>query len=414
MADRSVDALLVGGGVAGASCAVALRDGGFAGSVLLVGRELDAPYERPPVSKEYLRGERRKAALALALPPDVEVLTRTSVTKLDLEARVARLSSKEEVAFERVLVATGANVRRLPVDGAQLDGIHYLRAPMNADAIRRDAETLAPSTDVVVVGGSYLGTEVAAALTEMGLRVTVVMQEAVALERHYGPTAGGWLQALLAQRGVRFVGDVALAGFDAAGEGGERVGAVRLSDGAVLEAALVVVAAGAVPDVMLAKGSGLPIGETGGVRCDAALRVVGVEGAWAAGDVCEWESALHGGPARVEHWEVAAAQGRAVAAGMLGASAPFAEVPYFWSDLADWATSEYVGVAGLGGWDEEVVRGAPAAGAFSVWQLRGGRLVGALSVGRPGDLDHARRIIARGGDVDRAALADAGADLATA
>lgn len=391
MAERRADVLLVGGGVASAACATALREGGFDGSVLLVGRELDAPYERPPVSKEYLRGERAKAALALSLPPDVEVLTRTSVMKLDLDARVARLSTKEEVAFGRVLLATGANVRRLAVDGAQLDGIHFLRAPMNADAIRRDAEALAPGADVVVVGGSYLGTELAASLTVLGLRVTVVMQEAVALERHFGATAGRWFETLLEDHGVRFAGGVSLAGF----EGSERVDGVRLSDGSLLAAGLVVVAAGAVPDVMLARASGLPIGETGGVRCDAALRVEGAEGVWAAGDLCEWDSRLHGGAARVEHWEVAAGHGRAAAGGMLGAPRPFAEVPYFWSDLADWVTSEYVGVAGPGGWDAEDVRGSLDDGAFSVWQRRAGRLVGVLSVGRPEDLEEGRAVIER-------------------
>lgn len=405
MADRSIDVLLVGGGVASASCAAALRDGGFDGTVLLAGREPDAPYERPAVSKGLLRGTRDKASLALTLPADVEVLTRTSVLRLDLDARTAKLSTKEEVAFGRVLVATGANVRRLAVDGAQLDGIHYLRAPMNAEAIARDAEALGDGADAVIVGGSYLGTELAASLTVMGLGVTVVMQEAVALERHFGALAGRWFEALLEARGVRFVREVSLDGFDA-DEGGERVGSVRCSDGTAVPAGLVVVAAGAVPDVTLAKASGLPIGVTGGVRCDAALRIEEVADAWAAGDMCEWRSAPHGGPARIEHWEVAAGHGRVVAAGMLGDARPYDEVPYFWSDLADWVTSEYVGVAGPGGWDDEVLRGSLDDAAFSVWQLRVGRLVGALAVGRPADLEHARRLIATGGEPDRAALAD--------
>ncbi|MFN8201321.1 MAG: FAD-dependent oxidoreductase [Solirubrobacteraceae bacterium] len=395
MADRHADALLIGGGAAAHACAVALRERGFPGSVLLAGRELDPPYDRPPCSKEYLRGERERSATFLPLPGDVEVLTRTSVLKLDPSAKTARLSTKEEVSYGCALLATGANVRRLAVDGAQFDGIHYLRALGNADAIREDAAGIGPARpDAVVVGGSYLGTELAASLTLMGKRVTVLMQEEVPLERAYGRRVGEWFQRRLEREGVSFVGGDALAGFGGDDEG--RVTTVLTSAGRSLPAQMVVVAAGAVPDVMVAKGAGLEIGPLGGVRCDAALRVLGVPDLWAAGDMCEWESVLHGGPARVEHWEVACAHGRTAAAGMCGEPAEHAEVPYFWSDVGDWVTSEYVGVVGAGGWDREALRGSFDADAFSVWYLRGDRLVGALSVRRGEDLDEARRLIAAG------------------
>jgi 3-phenylpropionate/trans-cinnamate dioxygenase ferredoxin reductase subunit len=171
---------------------------------------------------------------------------------------------------------------------------------------------------------------------------------------------------------------------------------VRTEDGRTYAGDLVVVAAGAVPDVMLARQSGLELGDLGGVRCDAGLRVAGAEGLFAAGDMCEWDSVLHGGPARVEHHEVAVAHGRTVARNMLGDDVVHDEVPYFWSDIADWATSEYVGVIGPEGWDDEVVRGSLDDGAFSVWYLREGRVVGALSVGRGDDLAEAReRIVSR-------------------
>jgi 3-phenylpropionate/trans-cinnamate dioxygenase ferredoxin reductase subunit len=132
---------------------------------------------------------------------------------------------------------------------------------------------------------------------------------------------------------------------------------------------------------------------------------VGVEGLFAAGDMCEWDSVLHGGPARVEHWEVAAAQGRTAARNMLGEDVVHDEVPYFWSDLGDWATSEYVGVAADGGWDDEVVRGSLDDGAFTIWHLREGRVVAALSVGRGEDLDEARRLIVSREAVSREDLA---------
>jgi 3-phenylpropionate/trans-cinnamate dioxygenase ferredoxin reductase subunit len=202
---------------------------------------------------------------------------------------------------------------------------------------------------------------------------------------------------------VAVLGAQSLAAFEPVAEGGERVAAVRTVSGARLEADLVVVAAGAVPDVMLARGSGLELGELGGVRCDAGLRT-SAAGVFAAGDMCEWDSVLHGGPARVEHWDVALEHGRTVARNMLGEDVVHDAVPYFWSDVGDWVTSEYVGVAVDGGWDEEVVRGSMADGRFSVWHLLGGRVVSTLSVGRPDDLDKGRRLIRSREAVDAAAL----------
>jgi 3-phenylpropionate/trans-cinnamate dioxygenase ferredoxin reductase subunit len=233
----------------------------------------------------------------------------------------------------------------------------------------------------------------------------MVFLEDVPLERHYGAAAGAWFGAQLEQRGVRLVPGASLAAFT--GEG-ERVTGVRTEDGQGFEGDLVVVAAGAVPDVMLAKQSGLPIGELGGVRCDAGLRVVDADGLFAAGDMCEWDSALHRGPARVEHYEVAAGHGKTAARNMLRHDVVHDEVPYFWSDLGDWATSEYVGIAGPDGWDDEVVRGSLDDGAFTVFQLRDGSLVAAVTVGRSDDLDEARRLIASGERADRDALASAG------
>jgi 3-phenylpropionate/trans-cinnamate dioxygenase ferredoxin reductase subunit len=393
------DILLVGGGVASATCAKELRAQGFDGSIVLAGREMDPPYERPPCSKEYLRGAVERDATYLEIPGDVDVRTRTSVLKLDPAAKTARLADKSELEYGQALIATGANVRRLPVDGAQLEGIHYLRALGNSDAIRRDAHGAGRA---VVVGGSYLGTELAASLTDLGMQVTMVFLEAVPLERHYGPAAGAWFGAQLEQRGVRLVPGASLAAFT--GEG-ERVTGVRTEDGQSFEGDLVVVAAGAVPDVMLAKQSGLPIGDLGGVRCDAGLRVVDADGLFAAGDMCEWDSPLHRGPARVEHYEVAAGHGKTAARNMVGQDVVHDEVPYFWSDLGDWATSEYVGIAGPDGWDDEVVRGSLDDGAFTVFQLRDGRLVAAVTVGRGDDLDEARRLIASGERTDRAVLA---------
>ncbi|MCW3065894.1 MAG: FAD-dependent pyridine nucleotide-disulfide oxidoreductase [Solirubrobacterales bacterium] len=411
MADRHVEHLLIGGGVAAAYCAAALREEGAEGSVLLVGREQDPPYDRPPCSKEYLQG-RVSREETYVHPADwyaeqgIELLTRTSVMKLDAAARTAKLSSKEEVSFDHALLATGANVRRLNVDGCDLDGIHYLRALGNADTIRADAEEC---DYVVLIGGSYIGCEVAASLTLLGKRCAIVMMEPVVLARQFGETAGRFLQDRLQEHGIEVFGSDELLRFE--GEG--RVARVVTKAGRELPAHMVVVGAGAVPDVMLARAAGLELGETGGVRADRFLRT-SAEGVYAAGDLVEYDSVVHGRRLRVEHWDVALNQGRTAALNMLGREQPYDVVPYFFSDLADWVSLEYVGPA-LDGWDQEIVRGSLEEHAFSMWHLRDGRVAATLSIGRSEDLEHARRLIASGADVSArvAELADVNTDLAS-
>jgi len=401
-----VAALVAGGGVAGAACAEALRKGGFDGEVLLVGREPDPPYERPPASKQYLAGTMSRDECLLHdaawyAGRGIELATRTSVMKLDAAARTATLSTKEVVEFGVALLATGANVRRLRVDGGQLDGIHYLRALGNADAIRAEAEE---AERVVLVGGSYIACEVAATLTSLGRRCAMVMTEGEPLETGFGPTAGRFFADLLRSKGVELHCADSLERF----EGDARVQRVVCASGAVLDADMVVMGTGAVPDVMLARAAKLELGESGGVRCSAALET-SAPGVWAAGDICEYDSVLHGRRVRIEHFEVALAHGKHVAAGMLGSRRPFDEVPYFWSDLSDWCTAEYVGPAER--WDREVVRGSAADGAFTVFQLHEGRLVGALTVGRSEDLLHARRLLAERAEVGGREDELAGGDL---
>jgi 3-phenylpropionate/trans-cinnamate dioxygenase ferredoxin reductase subunit len=325
--------------------------------------------------------------------------------QLDATQRTAKLG-RELAGFGQALVATGAMVRRLPAEGAQHEGIHYLRALGNAEALREDA---AAAERVVVVGGSYIATEVAASMTLLGKRCTIVMQEALPLERGFGAAGGAFVADLLESHGIEIVAGADVVEFAGEGEEGP-VRAVVCADGRHVEGDLVVVGIGATPDVMLARKAGLEIGDSGGVACDARL-ATSAAGIFAAGDMCEYASVVHGRRLRIEHEAVAAAQGRAAARAMLGSDEPYAEVPYFWSDLADWATLEYVGPAAS--WDAELVRGDPADGAFSVWYLNGGRLAAALAVGRPDDLDIARDLIVAGTDIEplRGALSDVHSDL---
>ncbi|HEX8744308.1 MAG TPA: FAD-dependent oxidoreductase [Thermoleophilaceae bacterium] len=406
MPDRSVDFLLIGGGIACARCAQTLRREGAGGSILVVGREADPPYARPPLSKEYLAGTMGKDEVQSVEggwweENGVELLTRTSVMKLDTGERVAKLSTREEVGFGQALVATGANVRRLRADGGDLDGIHYLRSYGNSDAIRAEAER---GGRAVLIGGSYIGSEVAATLTTLGVECTILMQEDVCFSPQFGDEVGGFLQGLLESHGIRAFGGDSLERYEGSGERVERVVSRR---GLELECDFVVVGVGVTPDTMLARGAGLELGEDGGVACDSRLET-SVPGVYAAGDVCEYDSPLHGHPVRIEHWDVAAEHGKTAARNMLGADVPHDVVPYFWSELADWAKLEYVG-AGSG--DRQVIRGSLDDGEFTAFSLDGDRVVAAVTVGRPEDLMHARRWIAERATPDPAALADTRMEL---
>ena len=408
MADREVDFLLVGGGMASAHCAAELRKRGAEGSILLAGREPEPPYERPPLSKEHLRGEAQRSD-AYVNPPgwyeenEVELLTQTNVMSLDPAARTAKLQGGEEVSFGRALLATGAMVNILRVEGSENEGIHYLRAFGNSEAIRADAER---AERVVLVGGSYIASEVAASLTAKGVECTMVMIEDVALSRTFGSDAGRWFQQRLEEHGVEVLGGEELAAF----EGDGRVQAVLTKSGRSIECDAVVVGAGVRPDAMLAQRAGLAVDD--GILCDSKL-ATSAEGVYAAGDCCSYDSVVHGRRIRVEHWDVAMQQGMHAARNMLGEDADYDVVPYFFSDLADWASLEYVGPAQ--DWDEEIWRGDREAGEFSVWYLKGGRVAGALSVGRSEDLAEARRMLADGVDVSaaRETIADPDSDLAS-
>jgi 3-phenylpropionate/trans-cinnamate dioxygenase ferredoxin reductase component len=409
MATRKVDYLLIGGGLASANCARWLREEGAEGQILLVGREPDAPYNRPDCSKGYLRGEESREEPLFRpgewwVEQQIELLTRTSVTALDVDSRTAKLSSKEEIEFGKALIATGANVRRLNVDGCELEQIHYLRTLGNADAIR---EGVADAQSVVLIGGSYIGCEVAASLTMMGKKATIVMQEERTLERGFGEEAGRFVQELLEAHGVRIHGNDELERFE--GEG--RVAKVITRGGLELAAEAVVIGAGVTPDVGLAQKAGLQIGERGGVRCSSRLES-SVPGVFAAGDICEYDSVLHGGHVRIEHWDVAFNHGKTAALNMLGRDVTHEAVPYFFSVLGDWGELEYVGPAY--DWEEEIMRGSFAEGSFTNWYLQDGRVKAALTFGRSDDLDHARRLIAGARALDerqRGALADLDSDL---
>src|SRR5437588_7080804 len=285
MADRHVAYALIGGGLAAGNCARWLRESGADGAILLIGREPDLPYNRPPCSKGYLQGKESRED-TLFRPPDwyeeqqIEVLTRVSAKQLDLKERSIELSDGQWVSFDRALVATGAGVRRLSVAGAELDGIHYLRALGNSDTIRADAA----GKRVVLIGGSYIASEVAASLTELGSSCSLVMLESVVLSRHFGEQAGHFFEDRLRQHGVEIHGDDSLERFEGA-DG--RVQKVITKSGLELEADAVVIGAGVAPDVSLARAAGLGLGDSGGVKVDSKLGTP-ISGVFAAGGIAEY------------------------------------------------------------------------------------------------------------------------------
>lgn len=382
------DIVLVGGGVASASAAAELRRLGYSGKVTLATRELEAPYHRPPITKRLLAEGGADHSVEYFPPAwwsenDVEVLTRAAAQEINGSNQTVTLANKKVLGFDRALVATGAMVRRLNIEGAALEGIHYLRAPSNAHKLRAEAES---AERVVLVGGSFIAVEVAASLAKRGHHCTLVMQEQKVLERTFGPTIAGYVEGLLRSHGIDIVGGTDVAAFT----GESRVTGVRTVDGTEIRGDLVVVGAGAIPDTKLAVKSGLEIGHTGGVLCDSQLRTSSSH-IYAAGDMCEYFSVVHGRSLRVEHEKHAEAQGITAARNMLGASVNHTEVPYFWTDIADWAKLEYVGPART--WDEEHITGSVPDGDFTVWYLENGNLVAALTSGRPQDLDVARNLI---------------------
>ena len=407
MAERAVKYLLIGGGMASANCARHLREQGADGEILLVGRELDPPYNRPPLSKQYVRGEEKMDDIVFRPQSwydenEVELLTRTSVTSLDPGARKATLSNKDVVSFEKALLATGANVNILHVDGAELDGIHYLRTVRNSDALREELETAAR---VALVGGSYIGTELSASFTSLGKQCELVMLEEVTFERFYGPEVGRYFQDVLTENGVNVHASQELERF---GGDGKRVSKLVTKSGKEIDCDFVVIGAGVHPEIRLAQEAGLETEK--GVITDKFLET-SAPGIFAAGDIAEYDSVVHGRRLRIEHWDVAFNQGKTAALNMLGKQQPHDVVPYFWSDLADWSSMEYVGPAS--DWDDVVWRGRPEDGKFAAWYVKDGRVAAALTVGRSDDLAVAQRLMVARTDISghRQLIEDTDSDI---
>ncbi|MFN8110025.1 MAG: FAD-dependent oxidoreductase [Thermoleophilia bacterium] len=399
--DRAM--VIVGGGLAGARAAEALRDEGFDGPVVIVGDEPARPYQRPPLSKEYLRGEAGRETLDVHTADHhrdrgIEVRTSAPVEAIDVAAREVVLAGGERLPYLAVLLATGAAPRTLPVPGADLDGVVVLRTVAHAEALRA---RLGAGGRLAVVGAGWIGSEVAASARGMGLEVTLIEQTAVPLERVLGAEVGAVFRDLHTDHGVRFLGGVAVAGF----EGGRSVERVRLADGTTVECDTVLVGVGVRPRTELAAAAGLRVDD--GVVVDQHLRS-SVPEVFAAGDVASAWHPFYRRHIRVEHWGNALHQGPAAARAMLGQSTPYERLPRFFSDQYDVAM-EYTGHAT--DWDRVVFRGDRAERAFMAFWLRDGLVHAGMSVNVPDAIGHVQELILAGCRVDPVRLADPGVAL---
>ena len=403
--------VIIGASLAGASAAAALREGGFDGTVELIGAEPQLPYNRPPLSKGYLRGQDRFED-QLVNPADYyaqhEVNLRLGVraTSVDPQRKVVSLERGEEVPYDRLLVATGGRNRSLTTPGAHLPGIFQLRTVEDCDRIRAVAR---PGARAVVIGLGFIGSEVSASLRQMGLAVTAIEGQPVPLARVLGVEVGAVLGEIHREKGVELAMEDAVAAFEGAG----RVERVRTKRGRILACDLVVAGIGIVPNSELLAGAGAAVDN--GVLVDALCRT-SLPDVFAAGDVANHLHPMFG-RLRVEHWNNGFQQGRAAARTMLGGTQPYDYVHSFWSDQYEHLI-EYVGFAAR--WDRVVFRGDPDSRKFLGFFLQDGTLRAAMGLNRGGDPDDPKtdgelkrvaKLIRARVPVDPQRLADEGLEL---
>lgn len=402
---------IVGASLAGATAAAALRDEGFDGEIHLIGAEAQPPYNRPPLSKGYLRQQEGFDAL-LVKPAGyyteqrIELKLGARVTTIDAAQKFVALEGGERIAYDRLLVATGGRNRTLAVPGASLEGIFQLRTVEDCDRIRAATRR---GRRAVVVGLGFIGSEVSASLRQLGIEVAAVEGARVPLARVLGDDVGEVLAGIHRERGVELVLEDSVAAF----EGSGRVERVRTTKGRVLECDMVVAGIGIVPNTELLAAAGAQVDN--GVLVDARCRT-SLPDVFAAGDVTNHLHPIFG-RLRVEHWNNGDQQGRAAARSLLGGEQPYDYVHSFWSDQYE-HTVEYVGFAS--GWDRLVFRGRPESRKFLGFYLKDGLVHAVVGLNRGGDpedpkadgeLKAAVNVIRNRVPVDPAKLIDEDVDL---
>jgi 3-phenylpropionate/trans-cinnamate dioxygenase ferredoxin reductase component len=397
--------VIVGAGLAGGGAAATLRKEGFDGRVVLIGAEPQPPYERPPLSKEYLRGE-SPFEQALFQPLDfyaengIDTRFGVRVTRVDAVDKVVELDGGERVSYDALLVASGGRNRRIPIPGIDLESIYGLRTVADSDRIRAE---IAPGRKAVVVGMGFIGSEVAASLRQSGVEVVVVDRNAVPLRRVLGEEVGRVVEEIHRDHGTELIFEDEVAAFEGAG----RVELITTARGRRIECDFVVVGLGVEPATELFAGTGVEIDN--GVLVDEYLRT-GVEGIYAAGDVANHYHPVFKRHIRVEHWQNALKQGPAAARNMLGENEPYDEIPWFWSDQYE-HNLQYAGFHTE--WDELVVRGSMDERNFVAFYRKDGRVLAAVAINGGRDLRRSIPLIKTQEEVAAATLGDLDVDLRT-
>lgn len=390
--------VIVGAGLTGGSAVVALREEGFQGDLVLIGAEPEVPYERPPLSKEYLRGEATFEDMLVRPPnfyPDKGIETRFGVraTKVDLEGKVVEFKDGNRVLYDKLLIATGGRNRRPPIPGLDLEGVYDLRTVSDADRIRSQ---VGPGRKVVIVGMGFIGSEVAASLRMLGVEVSVIARSKLPLDRVLGEEIARVMESIHRDQGVEMVFEDAVEAFEGIG----RVERVRTQGGQVIACDFVVVGLGIEPVTEIVAGSAVQI--ENGIVVDEYCRT-SVEGVYAAGDVANHYHPVFDRRIRVEHWQHAIKHGQAAARSMLGSQNPYDEVYWFWSDQYNY-NLQYAGFAT--DWDELIVRGSLEKRKFVAFYLKGGRILATVGMNRGKDVRQSMGLIKAGVQVDPARLRD--------
>jgi 3-phenylpropionate/trans-cinnamate dioxygenase ferredoxin reductase subunit len=391
--------VIVGASLAGAKAAGELRERGFDGRVVLVGAESERPYERPPLTKDYLQGkaEREKAYVYdedFYGQHEIELRLGAVAESIDPQSSTVTLAGGEQLAYDSLLLTTGAEPRTISVPGADLDGVHYLRTLADCDALRERLSS--GSGRVAVVGAGWIGSEFAASARQAGLDVTVIDPLALPNERIFGAEIGGFYRDVHVRHGVEMILEDGVEAL----EGDGSVSAVRTANGRRVECDFAVIGVGVVPRVTLAETAGLTV--ENGIQVDAGLKT-SAPNVFAAGDVANAWHPFYDRHVRVEHWANALNQGPAAARAMLGDTVSYDRIPYFYSDQYD-VGMEYSGYAT--DWDEVVIRGDREGGEFVAFWLADGRVVGGMNVNVWDVNEHVQALIRSRRQVDAEALRD--------
>lgn len=390
--------VIAGAGHAAGQVVASLRQHKFGGEIVLVGDEPYLPYQRPPLSKKFLAGELPAERLYVKPEsfyddPAITLHLGTSIAAIDREAKCLKIEDGEDIGYDKLVISTGSRVRNLPVEGANLNRVHYLRNIADVDRIRDDME---PGRKLVIIGAGYIGLEVAAVAQQAGLNVTVVEMADRVMSRVVSPEISDFYQIEHTNQGVKFRLSTGISSLD----GKKRVKSVTTSEGETIPADLVVIGVGILPNTELAKTAGLDV-DNGIVVDDHCL--TSDSSIYAAGDCTSHPNAIYDRRLRLESVHNAVEQAKTAAANICGKDVSYTQVPWFWSDQYDLKLQ----IAGLSeGYDDVVIRGNPAERSFSCLYLRDGRLIAVDAINAPRDFVHSKQLIADHATIAAERLAD--------